>query len=369
MSNAAAGNEILGFTRGADGSLTPMAAPFLTGGAGSGAGLGEQGAVAYDTANNRLYAVNAGDDSFSILPVDADGALGAAVKIPAAGGLIGPKSITFHGDVVYVLYEGNATTPSSIAGYMVSETGATAIPGSTKALSSATQGVDPAEVLFTPDGSAVVVTEKQDGAGGSITGNGMIDVATINASGAVESIMFFPTASGANGAQKTPYGFAFAGSTLVVAEAGATGAGVYTIASGSLSPVTGGTQFMSTDPAPCWVATTADWAYVANAKGPDVSGFTVSTTNGSLTAIGTAANAVVATTGTSVTTDGGTTIEGPTDESISADGEYLYVLDPGVPAIGIFAIGASGALTRVGSSDFTATAAQLPPGVVGLAAR
>ena len=48
MSNASSGNDVLGFLRGADGMLTPMAAPFATGGKGSGMGLGEQGAVAYD---------------------------------------------------------------------------------------------------------------------------------------------------------------------------------------------------------------------------------------------------------------------------------------------------------------------------------
>src|SRR5258706_1762269 len=68
MSNAAAGNEILGFLRAADGTLTPMAAPFPSGGKGSGMGLGEQGAVAYDLARNRIYAVNAGDSSFSVWP-------------------------------------------------------------------------------------------------------------------------------------------------------------------------------------------------------------------------------------------------------------------------------------------------------------
>src|SRR5258706_3307037 len=36
MSDAAAGNQVLGFTRASDGTVTPMAAPFPTGGKGSG---------------------------------------------------------------------------------------------------------------------------------------------------------------------------------------------------------------------------------------------------------------------------------------------------------------------------------------------
>jgi 6-phosphogluconolactonase (cycloisomerase 2 family) len=163
-----------------------------------------------------------------------------------------------------------------------------------------------------------------------------------------------------------PYGFAFAGSTLVVSEAGSTGVGTYTYASGAIAPVATGAQFLSTDPAPCWVAVSSDWAYVANAKGPDVSGFTVAATGG-LTAIGSAANAVVAQTGSETTTDAGVVVAGPTDEAVSADGKYLYVLDASTPAIGVFAVNGDGTLTRVGAADYTA--ASLPAGAVGLAAR
>src|SRR5579859_3149492 len=129
MSNAAAANQILGFKRAADGKLTPMAAAFATGGKGSGAGLGEQGALAFDRAKNLVYTVNAGDNSFSILPVKDDGTLGAATHVATpdadAGGarLLGPKSITFHDDSVYVLFQGDATNASMISGWTVSSAG------------------------------------------------------------------------------------------------------------------------------------------------------------------------------------------------------------------------------------------------------
>ena len=374
MTNAAAGNTILGFTRGADGSLTAMAAPFATGGKGSGAALGEQGAIVDDLPGNRVFAVNAGDDSFSVLPVEASGALGTAVTVVAssvAGGaaLTGPKSVTVHGNTVYVLFEGNATTASAIAGWTVSGTTATFIAGSIVPLSSATESVDPAQIQFTPDGGWLVVTEKQSGGATSVAGSGSIDTFAVDGTGLATKKGFYPTASaGADaGAQLTPYGFAFSGTTLVVSEAGSTGTGAYTYAGGVVAPVAGGTQFLSTDPAPCWVAVSADWAYVANAKGPDVSGFTVSGTTGGLTAIGSAANAVVATTGNKVVTDAGTTFNGPTDEAVSADGKFLYVLDGALPAIGAFQVNGDGTLTRVGSADFTS--ATLAAGVVGLAAR
>ena len=123
MSNAAAGNKVLGFLRADDGTLTPMAAPFDTTGLGTGAGLGEQGAVAYDAAAQRLYVVNAGHHSFTVFRVQADGSLGNAKKVTTAGfgddgaSLLGPKSITFRGDTVYVLFQGNANVASkSLAG-------------------------------------------------------------------------------------------------------------------------------------------------------------------------------------------------------------------------------------------------------------
>jgi 6-phosphogluconolactonase (cycloisomerase 2 family) len=372
MSNAVSGNAVVGFTRAADGSLTPMTAPFATGGVGTGASLGEQGAVAYDVANDRVYAVNAGDDSFSFFPVNGDGSLGTAVKVSASSvtggaGLVGPKSITAHGGAVYVLFEGDATHASAIAGWTVAGSTATAVAGSLLTLSSATQSVDPAQIEFSPDGAWLVVTEKQDGAAGAVTGSGSIDTFSVDGTGLATKKGFYATAPlGDAGLQMVPYGFAFAGSTLVVSEAGSTGVGTYTYASGAIAPVSTGAQFLSTDPAPCWVAVSSDWAYVANAKGPDVSGFTVAATGG-LTAIGSAANAVVAHTGNETTTDAGVIVAGPTDEAVSADGKYLYVLDASIPAIGVFAVNADGTLTRVGTADYTA--ASLPVGAVGLAAR
>ena len=372
MSNAAT-NQVFGFLRAVDGSLTPMAAPFATGGIGSGAGLGEQGAVAYDLTNNRLYVVNAGDGSFSVLPVKSDGTLGTAVKVGAASAaLVGPKSVAFSGNTVYVLYEGNATTASMIAGYTVTPSGTTftvtPITGSALALSSNVESVDPAEIKFSPDGAWLVVTEKQSGGTGIVAGPGSIDTFGVDSTGLATRKGFYATAS----AQLTPYGFAFLGGTLVVSEAGSAGVGTYSYTNGVIAPegpASGGLQFLPTDPAPCWVAVSSDWAYVANAMGPDISGFTVDAVTGGLTDISAVANGIVASTGKVVVTDAGTTIEGPTDESISADGKFLYVIESAVPSIGIFQITTNGTLVRVGAADYAPTGGVLPLGAVGIAAR
>ncbi|HWZ92771.1 MAG TPA: beta-propeller fold lactonase family protein [Polyangiaceae bacterium] len=379
MSNAAAGNAIYGFTRASDGSLTPMPSSFPTAGNGSGAGLGEQGALAYDLENKRIYAVNAGDNSFSIFAVKDDGSLSAAVNVTTAGfgtgaaALLGPKSVTFHGDTVYVLYEGSATVPSMIAGYALEQTGgtisATAIASSNLHLSSATQGVDPAQIEFTPDGKWLVVTEKQSGAAGAVKGAGMIDTFAVDHAGLATLKDYYATAKvgTTDMFQSTPFGFEFQGDTLVVSEAGVTGVGAYTYANGVIAPV-GGVQFLPTDPAPCWVAFSHDFAYVANAQGPSISGFTVAA-NGELSDIGPIAKSLVASTGKTITGPSGPVNQGPTDEFVSQDGKFLYVLDSAVPAIGIFEIAENGTLSRVGTDDYSPALTALPKGAAGIIAR
>ena len=57
-SNSASGNQVLAFDRAGDGSLT-AGGLFATGGSGTGAGLGSQGALALTQGGRFLYAVNA----------------------------------------------------------------------------------------------------------------------------------------------------------------------------------------------------------------------------------------------------------------------------------------------------------------------
>ncbi len=93
--------------------------------------------------------------------------------------------------------------------------------------------------------------------------------------------------------------------------------------------------------------------------------------NGGLSNVGPIANAVVASTGKVVpSADGGPpTFQGPTDEFVTYDGKFLYVLNAAVPSIGIFGIKSDGTLSRVGSGDYTTTAAALTAGSAGIVAR
>src|SRR5437870_7773571 len=63
LTNSPAGNAVVAYQRGADGSLTP-AGSFPTGGMGM-AGLSSQGAVIVSDDHQLLFAVNAGSNSIS----------------------------------------------------------------------------------------------------------------------------------------------------------------------------------------------------------------------------------------------------------------------------------------------------------------
>jgi 6-phosphogluconolactonase len=131
LGNSPAGNEVVVYTRAGDGSLAP-AGSFATGGAGSGAGLGSQGAVIVSDDGRLLFAVNAGSgtiSSFRIRP----GGLELADTAPSGGTL--PTSVSYRGGLLYAL---NTGLPNNISGFTVSGAGElTPLAGSTRPLSGA----------------------------------------------------------------------------------------------------------------------------------------------------------------------------------------------------------------------------------------
>src|SRR5689334_9941592 len=68
MTNATAGNEVLAYDQAADGSLRLRAA-YATNGAGTGMGLGSQGAIALSQNGHWLFAVNAGSNEVSVFRI------------------------------------------------------------------------------------------------------------------------------------------------------------------------------------------------------------------------------------------------------------------------------------------------------------
>jgi len=152
LTNAPAGNAVLVYDRGGDGSLS-AAGIYATGGAGSGAGLGSQGAITVSDDGRLLFAVNAGSNTVSSFRVRSDGL--DIVDVAASGGAT-PTSVTARGGRVYVL---NAGVPNRVSGFTVDVKGRLRpIPGSNLPLSAASTAA--AQIGFDDEGDTLIVTER-----------------------------------------------------------------------------------------------------------------------------------------------------------------------------------------------------------------
>ena len=194
LTNSAGGNAVAVFDRATDGTLNATGM-VSTGGKGTGTGLGSQGALAMSKDGSWLYAVNPGSDTVAALRVTDRGPNGPSA-VPSSGGQR-PISLTAYGSLLYVLNEAGGT----LAGFVVGSQGALApLPNSITALPGGAPA-GPAQVSFTPDGNALLVTQKAANAlvSYAVGGDGRL--------GAPSTL----TSSGA-----TPFGFAFAGSSIAV---------------------------------------------------------------------------------------------------------------------------------------------------------
>ena len=333
LSNSAAGNAVIAFSRSADGSLTP-AGSFATLGNGTGAGLGSQGAVALSNDGQFLFAVNAASNSVTSFAVDGTNL--TRINTVASGGTL-PISLTSHGDVLYVL---NAGGIENITGFSIASSGALSVlPGSTRPLSAT--GVGPAQVGFDPSGRWLVVTEKN---------TNRIDVYSVGNDGYASAAVVNPSAG------QTPFGFAFnQQGILIVSEAfggtvDASAVSSYTLGdAGTLNVVTASAA--TTETAACWVAVTNNgkFAYAANTGSASVTGFDV---NHARLAI--------------LNADGktGTTGTTPIDAAVSRNSQFLYTLTAGSHSISAFAV-----RQNDGSLSAISGAGGLPVGTIGLVAR
>ncbi len=335
LSNAQGGNELLVFRRQADGSLGGPRA-FDTGGNGTGAGLGSQGALVGRGDHRALYAVNAGSNDISVFTLVGEGGPRLLQTIGSGGTM--PISLTVSGRLLYVL---NAGGDGNVSGFAIGGDGSlTPLAGSTVPLSA--PGVGPAEVAFTPGGHFLTVTEK---------GTGRIDLFPVEVNGLPGA----PVVNASSGL--TPFGFSFGGpDALIVSEAaggmpGASTASSYIVGSdGSLVPATASLATGQT--AICWIATTHSrrYAYGTNTGSGNVTGFRVSH-DGELS--------LLSPDGVSGVTGVGTA---PIDAAVSRGDRFLYVLNSGTASISGFRIRQDGLLKQSGGAD------GLPVGGAGLVA-
>ncbi|MDH5725483.1 MAG: lactonase family protein, partial [Nitrospira sp.] len=217
MSNATSGNAVLAFEQRGE-TLIP-AGSFPTQGAGSGDGLGNQGAIAISDDGETLFAVNAGSDEVSVFQIHDHG-LTLTCKVSSGG--VRPISIALHEDWVYVL---NAGGPGNITGFtLTSRNTLEPIPGSTQSLSG--PATAPAQIEFNPEGNTLVVTEKA---------TQIINTYTVDDDG----VAVGPASQPSSGV--TPFGFSFnKRGVLIVSEAfggapNASAVSSYTLKNGELS--------------------------------------------------------------------------------------------------------------------------------------
>jgi 6-phosphogluconolactonase (cycloisomerase 2 family) len=328
LTNAAGGNEVLAYTRAADGSLSFQGA-YATGGLGSGAGLGSQGAVILTENNHWLFAVNAGSNEISAFAVTKRG-LELVDHADSSG--LRPISLTVHKDLLYVLNAGNS---GNISGFRIEPDGSLSpLAGSTQPLSNGGAGAapGPAQIAFSSDGSALVVTEKAS--------NRIVTYEVVD--GLAEPPVAHPSAG------VTPFGFAFDRQNhAIVSEAASGSVSSYEIESDDFNVIS--PAVVNGQAAACWIAISKNgtFAYTTNAASGSISSYQIGE-DGSLTLL----NATAGLTGAG---------SSPVDMALSNNGQVLYALAGGAHTIHLFHISADGSLAPAGTVS-------VPTGVVGLAA-
>jgi 6-phosphogluconolactonase len=340
--NTAGTNTIAGFDRHADGTLTPTpGSPFETGGAGTGHGIGSQGALQITSDGQYLLAVDAGSNEISVLRIGPNGELKPVGGGPVPSGGIDPVSIAVHDDLVYVANAGNGG--SNYTGFTLNPGGhLRALPGSTIPLP---DGSQPGDVLFNSDGTRLA---------GTRVNTSLIDSFTVDSDGRLTAASGSPFPAQGVG----PFGSEFRPtdpSQLYVSNAhnGGTNGTVSAFevaADGGLTSIGAG-PYADLQAAPCWVEISHDGRYLfaVNTAAPSISRFSIAA-DGTLTLLGSTpfANPVGV---------------GPVDARLTPDGGTLWVVDAAAHALSAFSV-SSGNLTELPSLQTQLPLGATPFGIV-----
>ena len=320
MTNAADKNEIIAYSRGADGTLHEDHR-FNTGGRGSGGNtdpLGSQGSLILSQDGSMLFAVNAGSGDISAFHVFGTNLF--LTDLEPSGGAA-PNALALSGNLLYVL---NSGASSGVNGFRVSGAGRLkAIPNSLRFLS--TNIAAPSALAFSPNGAFLLVIERE-------TNN--IDAFNVQNDGTLSAAPPQPSSvPGAFAVIFAPNGVALVVATGPSGAVNGSAISSYSVgAGGTLTPISNDVPTQGA--AACWSAITPNgqFVYASNAGTGTISAFSVSPTGVLTPVVGT----VVATNPSNL------------DIAISSDGKFLYALEPGTGSVGAFAIQSNGTLTPLG---------------------
>jgi 6-phosphogluconolactonase len=339
--NTAGSNTIAAFARHADGSLTAVpGSPFATGGGGTGAGTGSEGAL-QETDNGRyLLAVDAGSNQISVLRIEWDGTLRNVPGGTVSSDGTEPVSIAIHHHLVYVANAGIGG--SNYTGFIFWHSSLFPVPGSTVSLPDA---ADPGDVLFNSTGTLLA---------GTRVGTSEIDSFSVGRDGLLTPAVGSPFAAQGVG----PFGSEFRPTDptqLFVSNAHG-GANDGTVSAFRASPSgvltsIAASPFADDQTAPCWVEISHDgrFLFAVNTAVPSISRYAIGR-DGSLQLLG------------STPFKDGTGL-GPFDARLSPDGGTLWVVDDGGHAVSGFRVD-RGNLTELASSPTGLPAGATPFGIV-----
>jgi 6-phosphogluconolactonase len=339
--NTAGENAVAAFDRHADGSLAPIpGSPFPAGGAGTGPGIGSQGALQESADGRYLLAVDAGSGQISVLRIRTDGGLRPVSGGPVSSGGAEPVSIAVNGGLVYVANGGSGA--NNYTGFTLNRGGhLRALAGSTLALP---EGSEAGDVLFNPPGTNLV---------GVRVKTSLIDSFAVGKDGRLTAAPSSPFPAQGPG----PFGSEFRPtdpSQLFVSNAhGGPEAGTvsaFSVASdGTLSSI-GASPFADHQTAPCWVEITNDGRFL----------FTTNTASGTVSRYAIASDGSLELLGSTPFKRAGS---GPLDARLAPDGQTLWIVEGGADAVGGFAV-EGGALTELTSSPTPLPSNSAPFGIV-----
>ncbi len=337
LDNPAGPNSVSVYNRSSTGALS-YARTTAIGGAGTGSPLGSQGSLTL--AGDQLFAVDGGSDQISVAGVQ-NGFIHLEGVYSSRG--VKPVSVTYYDGLLYVVNNGDATTPANVAGFRVSDDGAlTPIAGANVALSAALPA--PAQVAISPNGATLAVTEKA---------TNIVDTFHVNTDGSLSHRVSVPSTG------QTPFGFAFNPQNsreLVVANAAGGTAGASSVTAyraGYNGVVSVGGAVADHQTAACWLIITNDgaYAYTTNAGSGTISGYRLLPNDGL---------ALLNASGLTASTGAGSH---PLEMALSPNSRYLYALDAGTQTLSAFSVHGDGSLSTVSTAGISLSA-----GAVGLAA-